>query len=93
MFTTKEGYITWLQNEIEAITNNGLKMALEDYERAITGEGKEKWFEFNNLSNATEDTRQYAWNSHIAFCQDQVKYMRRKIKKYEREISKTMAMA
>ena len=93
MFTTKEGYITWLENEIEAITKNGLKQAVEAYDKALNGYPKEEWLAMNNLTNADESDREYAWSRYLLFCGDQVKYLKRKIKKYQREISKTLAMA
>lgn len=82
VFTTKESYVTWLSNEIEAIRNHGLKQATEEYEAALRGEGKEKWMSFNKT------TDEEIWNLHLNWLKDQVKYLERKIKKYQREIVK-----
>ena len=81
-FTTKESYVTWLNNEIEAIRKNGLRMAKEEYEKALNGEGKERWMSFNNTTNEEH------WNLHLNWLKDQVEYLERKIKKYQREIAK-----
>lgn len=40
MFTTKESYVEWLIREVEAIRNNGLKMAINEYERPFEGNVK-----------------------------------------------------
>ena len=82
VFTTKESFIEWHQREIEAIRNNGLRMAIEDYERAIRGESKEKWMKFNNTSDES------VWEAHIDWLRDQVSYLQNKIKRYERKIAK-----
>lgn len=82
MFTTKESYINWLKNEIEAIRNNGLKRAKEMYEAALKGEGKESWMSFNKT------TSEEVWNSHLSWLREQVEYPERKIRKYQREIVK-----
>ena len=82
MFTTKESYIAWLNNEIEAIRNNGLRQAKEEYEKALRGEGKESWMRLNNTDN------EYAWNHHLSWLRGQVEYHEKKIKKYQSEIAK-----
>lgn len=82
IFTTKEAYTTWLKNEIEAIRNNGLKQAKEMYEAALKGKGKESWM---SLNNTTDDG---VWNRHLSWMREQVEYLERKIRKYQREIVK-----
>ena len=82
VFTTKEELVNWYTNEIEAIRNNGLKLAREMYEAALKGEGKESWMKFNNT------TDEAVWIHHLRWLKNQVKYHERKIKKYEREIAK-----
>lgn len=82
MFTTKESLIAWYNGEIEAITNNGLRQAKENYENALKGIGKEKWMRFNNISETNEE----AWQMHLNWLKDQVRYLERKIKKYQKEI-------
>ena len=84
MFTTKEALVNWYQNEIEAIRNNGLKNAREEYEAALKGEGKEWWMRWNHIPE-TEEER---WNSHLDYLKDQVEYLERKIRKYQRVIAK-----
>lgn len=81
-FTTKESFITWMENEIEAIRNNGLKNAKEAYETALRGEGKEAWMRLNNT------TDEKAWNRHLSWLREQVEYLEKKIRKYQREIAK-----
>ena len=80
MFTTKESRITWLENEIKAIRENGLKMAKEQYELALTGNGKESWMRLNK-TNCEE-----AWYQHLLWMKDQIKYLERKIRKYQKEL-------
>lgn len=81
-FTTKETYVIWLKNEIEAIRNNGLKQAQEMYEAALRGEGKEKWMSLNNT------TDEEVWNRHLCWMKGQIEVLEKKIKKYQREIAK-----
>ena len=82
IFTTKESYVTWLTNEIEAIRKHGLRQAKEEYEAALRGEGKEKWMNFNKT------TDEGIWNRHLNWLRGQVEYLERKIRKYQREIAK-----
>lgn len=82
MFTTKESYVIWLKNEIEAIRKNGLKQAREMYEAALRGEGKENWMRFNKT------TDEEVWSRHLIWLREQIEYMEKKIKKYQREIAK-----
>lgn len=82
MFTTKESLVTWYKNEIEAIRNNGLRQAKEEYEAALQGEGKEWWMRWNNT------TDEEVWNRHLEWMREQVEYLERKIRKYQREIAK-----
>ena len=81
-FTTKEARANWFQNEIEAIRNNGLKNAREMYDAALRGEGKESWMSLNNT------TDEGVWNRHLSWLREQVEYLERKIRKYQREIAK-----
>ena len=82
VFTTKESYIDWLTREIEAIRNNGLKMAVNEYERALRGEGKDAWMTFHK----TNDEKM--WATHLMWLEGNVKYFKCKIKRYQREIAK-----
>ena len=84
MFTTKEALVAWYEREIEAITKNGLRQAREDYENALKGIGKEKWLTMNNCSVNNEEI----WQQHLDWLRGQVKYMERKIRKYQRQIVK-----
>lgn len=84
MFTTKESLVNWHKNEIEAIRNNGLKMAKEEYEAALRGEGKEWWMRWNNIPETEEEH----WNRHLDWLREQVEYLERKIRKYQRVIAK-----
>ena len=81
-FTTKESYVTWLNNEIEAIRNNGLYHAEEAYESALKGEGKDFWLRLNNITDNEEE----AWNSQLNWLKGNVEYLNRKIKRYQREL-------
>ena len=81
-FTTTEDRVTWYQNEIEAIRNNGLKNAKEAYETALRGEGKESWMRLNNT------TDEEMWNRHLGWMREQIEHLERKIRKYQREIAK-----
>lgn len=82
MFTTKESYIAWLENEIKAIRENGLKMAKKEYELALAGNGKESWMRFNK----TDDEQ--VWGHHLNWLRGRVEYLEKKIKKYQKEIAK-----
>ena len=82
VFTTKEDLVNWYQNEIEAIRNNGLKNAREMYEAALRGEGKENWMKLNNT------TDEGMWNHHLRWLREQIAYLERKIRNYQREIAK-----
>lgn len=82
MFTTKESYVAWLENEIEAIRKNGLKAANEQYELALAGVGKESWMRFNH----TRDEE--VWEQHLNWLKGRVEYLEKKIKKYQKEIAK-----
>lgn len=84
MFTTKESYVRWLKNEIEAIRKHGLRQAIEEYESALKGETKERWMRFNNIPLENEE----AWNQHLNWLRGTVEDIEKKIKKYEREIIK-----
>ena len=80
MFTTKESRIAWLETEIEAIRNNGLKMAKNEYELALAGHGKEDWMRLNKT------TCEEAWYQHLLWMKDQIKYLEKKVRKYQKEI-------
>ena len=82
MFTKKESYVEWLTREIEAIRNNGLKTAVAEYEKALRGEGKDAWMNFNKT------TSEAAWANHLMWLEGNVKYFQCKIKRYQREIAK-----
>ena len=82
MFSTKESYVEWLIREVEAIRNNGLRMAIDEYEKAIRGEGKDKWMKLNNTTN------EEMWNKHLYWLEGNIRYFKCKIKKYQREIAK-----
>lgn len=84
MFTEKESYIAWLEREIEAIRNNGLKQAKKEYEAALRGEGKEWWMRFNNATS--EDV----WERHLLWLRNRVEHLEGKIEKYQREIAKNI---
>lgn len=84
IFTTKEALVNWYQNEIEAIRNNGLKMAKKEYEAALKGEGKESWMRMNNIPETEEEY----WNRYLNYLKGQVEYLERKIRKYQRVIAK-----
>lgn len=81
MFTKKESYVEWLTREIEAIRSNGLRIAVAQYERALRGQGKDKWMKFNNTTN--EDM----WAKHLVWLEGNVKYLQCKIRRYQREIA------
>lgn len=83
MFTTKESYVAWLENEIEAIRKNGLKAAKEQYELALEGVGKESWMRFNKTSDEA------VWEQHLNWLKGLVEYLEKKIKKYQKEIAAT----
>ena len=88
MFTTKESYVEWLVGTIDGIRNNGLKEANRAYEAALCGKGKESWLNMNNITDI--ESREREWAKHICFLKDQITYLEKKIKKYQREVAKNI---
>jgi hypothetical protein len=84
VFTTKESLIAWYEREIEAITNNGLRQAKEDLEKALNGEYRRAWMKFNNIDESNDEI----WEQHLDWLRGNVKYLENKIKRYQRIISK-----
>lgn len=84
VFTTKESLVAWYEKEIEAITNNGLRQAKEDLEKALNGESRKAWMKFNNIDESNDEV----WEQHLIWLRGNVAYLERKIKKYQRIIAK-----
>lgn len=86
MFREPKSYIEWMQNEAEAIRNHGLRFAEQELADAISGKSKEAWFRMNT-GIAPED-QNFAWDGYIKWLTGRVKSLKRKIRKYEKEIEK-----
>lgn len=78
---SKEEYIRWRQNEIEAIKKNGLALAKQRLEEA----DKSGWLKMNHIKEGTE-IAELAWLEQLKWMQGQVKYIEKIIRKYEKEI-------
>lgn len=90
MFETKESYADYLQRKIEAVEKNGLALRKKAYEDAVNGVSNEReWFlRENHISKENEEA---AWQHHLEWMHDQVKYIEKDIRKMKRELAKLNA--
>lgn len=86
MFTEPKGYVEWLTREIELLRAHGLKLANESLTDALAGIGKEAWCKMNNINPKNWD---YEWERQIEYYRGRVRYLNRRINKYQKEIDKT----
>ncbi len=83
VFTTKESFILWHEREIEAMTKNGLRQAKEEYESALKGVGRQAWLDLNHIPAEDADEM---WSHKLQYLADSIRYIERKIKRYQKKI-------
>ena len=87
MFSNIKERAEWAANQAELVRTHGLAYAREEYRKALEGEGKERWFEMNNIPNDTIEDKikaEQAWEGQLAYLRDNVSYLEKKVKEYEK---------
>lgn len=93
---TAEAYAEHNRREADAIRNNGLRQAKEEYEKELHDEKtKNAWLRMNNLTSdkVSDEERAVIWEDHLRWRRDYIKSLERKIRKLERDADKALAMA
>ena len=86
MFTTVEGYKKHLEGNI-ALYTKAVQQAQEYYEMTVRGDNRASWLKANNM-NVDDPRAAMAWDNHIDWAADVLKYEQRKLRKARRELFK-----
>lgn len=87
VFSNSKDYAEYLITQANLIEDNGLRIASQNLKNAKQGWGRDEFLKWNNIP---EEKAEQEWEHHIEWLEDQVNFLKKKIKTLRNKAEKAL---